>query len=217
MRVGFPAVILGVPMVRQSKRRGNMLIRAVKNAFSATVIMVALAVSAYTLSPFAVAAYLGSAIKSNDVATMDMLVDWQGVKASLRASILQRLDEKAITRPDKPGFVDKVKFKLTDKLGPYVVDYMLDERISPEGFALYLGPNSPQAQKYRAAGVDPDTLPSASTLKRIKRAHFKDLTHFVIEMQDRWDEDRVFLVQLELRDYLWRLAKVDVLALGAGV
>lgn len=173
-------------------------------------------VCAYTLSPFASAYVLGHAIKTNNASLMDVLVDWDGVKSSLRASILRRLDEKAQTRPVAAGVMESVKFTLTDTLSPYMVDYILGQRISPAGFALYMGSHSPQAEKVRALGIDPDTLPSANTLKRIHRSNFSDLTHFQIEIEDRWDPEKVFLAELELRDFVWRLARVEVLSLGKG-
>lgn len=192
------------------------MLKIVKQAITSTLLMVALAVCGYTLSPFATAVVLSGAIKNNNVALMDAIVDWQGVKESLRVSILRRLDEKALARPDKPGMMERVKYTLTDTIGPYMVDYTLDQRVSPAGFALYMGPHSPQAEKVRAAGFDPDSLPSANTFKRIRHANFTDFTHFQIEIVDRWDPDKVFLAELELRGVIWQLARVDMLAMGAG-
>jgi Protein of unknown function (DUF2939) len=200
-----------VPRVRRTS-----LITIVKRAIGSTVVTFALAVAAYTVSPFATAMVLSNAIKTSNVSLMDTLVDWQGVRTSLRATILQRLDEQALARPEHHGFLDSVKFTLTDTFGPYMVDRMLNERVSPAGFTLYMGPNSPQAMKVRATGIDPDTLPSADTLKRIRNATFIDLRHFQIEMIDRWDPGRVYLAVLERNGFLWRLARVDMLALGAG-
>jgi Protein of unknown function (DUF2939) len=193
-----------------------MIIKAIRQAVGSTVTMVALLVCAYTLSPLATAYLLGGAIKTSNVAMMDALVDWDGVKTSLRASILQRLDEKAQSRPVAAGMLDSVKFSLTDTLSPYVVDYVLKERVSPAGFTLYMGSHSPMAEKVRAQGIDPDSLPSANTLKRIHRMNFRDLTHFQIEIEDRWDPEKVLLAELELRDFVWRLARVDMLSIGKG-
>ncbi len=173
-------------------------------------------ICAYTLSPMATAGLLGNAIKTSNVDLMNALVDWDGVKDSLRTSILQRLDEKARDRPVAAGVMESVKFSLTDTLSPYMVDYILDQRISPDGFTLYMGSHSPMAEKVRAQGIDPDTLPSANTLKRIHRANFRDLTHFEIEIEDRWDPEKVLLAELELRGFIWQLAHVEMLALGKG-
>jgi Protein of unknown function (DUF2939) len=181
-----------------------------------TVTMLGVLVCCYTLSPFAAAGLLGQAVKTNNVDMLNRLVDWDGVRTSLRASILQRLDEKSKNRPVEAGFIDSVKFTLTDTIGPYMVDYVLDQRVSPEGFILYMGPNSPMAQKVRAQGIDPDTLPSANTLKRIHRSNFRDLTHFEIEIEDRWDPEKVLLAEFELRGWFWQLAHVEALALGKG-
>lgn len=190
--------------------------KALRQAVGTAVTGLAVLISAYTISPMATAALLGHAVKTNNVDLMNALVDWQGVKDFLRASILVRLDEKAQSRPVAAGMLDSVKFTLTDTIGPYMVDYMIDERVSPAGFNLYMGPNSPMAQKVRAQGIDPDTLPSANTLKRIHKAYFRDLTHFEIEIEDRWDPGKVLLAKMEFKDFVWRLTKVDMLSIGNG-
>jgi len=190
--------------------------KALSRALNTTVCTLAVLVSAYVVSPFAGAFVLNRAIKDADAATMNALVDWQAVKASLRSSILIRLDEKALTRPEHAGWLERAKFTLTDALAPVMVDSMLEERVSPQGFATYMGPNSPKARQVREAGLDPDTMPSANVLKRIKHAYFLDLTHFEIELADRWDEGKVFRAVLELRDFAWRLSRVEMVSLGAG-
>jgi hypothetical protein len=190
--------------------------KAISRALSTTICTLAIVLCVYIVSPFAGAFLLNRAIKAGDTATMNALVDWEAVKDSLRRSILTRLDEKALTRPDHPGWLAKAKFKITDAIAPMMVDSMLDERVSPEGFTTYMGPHSPKAEAARAAGIDPDTMPGADVLKRIKHAYFLDLTHFEIELTDRWDPGKVFRTQLVLSDFVWRLARVEMVSLGEG-
>jgi hypothetical protein len=185
-------------------------------AFSTALTWLGLILAAYVLSPFATAAVLGMAIRDGNERVMTTLVDFPQIRDTVRASVLARLDEKTLTRPDHPSFTQRVKFGLADTLTPYVVDYMLDQRISPAGFALYMGPNSPGAQKARAAGLDPDSMPNASILTRIRLARFLDPTHFEFEVIDRWDAGKVFRAVFELKDFFWRMNVVEVLALGEG-
>ena len=192
------------------------LMTAIRRAVVTTITTFSLLVCAYALSPMATAALLGNAVKDNNVDLMNALVDWQGVKKSLRVSILARLSEKAQDRPVASGVMESVKYSLTDTLSPYMVDYVLSQRVSPAGFNLYMGPHSPMAEKVRAQGIDPDTLPSANTLKRIHHATFRDLTHFEIEIEDRWDPEKVLLATLEFSNFFWRLTKVDMLSIGKG-
>ena len=175
-----------------------------------------LLVSAYTLSPLAFAVVLHAAIKNGDAKTMNAMVDWPSVKSSMKQSILQRLDEKALARADNPGWLEQAKYTLTDTISPYMVDYVVAQRITPEGFTLFMGPNSPMAIKAREAGLDPENMPSGSILHRIRRANFTDWTHFEFEMVDKWDVGKVLLVRLELRDIFWQLTSVEMLALGDG-
>ena len=192
------------------------MLRFASRTLNVIVLTGALLVAGYTLSPLATAYALNGAIKAGDAATMNTLVDWTSVRTSLRSSILQRLDEKALARPDNPGWLQSVKYTLTDAVSPYMVDHLLSQRVSPEGFTEYMGPHSPKAEAARAAGLDPDKMPSANVMKRIRRANFTDLTHFQIEIVDRWDDGKVFLATLQLQGVLWRLANVQMLSLGEG-
>lgn len=184
--------------------------------FTSAATALALLVCAFALSPLATAMVLHRAITAGDAALMNTIVDWPAVKVSLKQSILQRLNEKALARADNPGWLEQAKYTLTDTLSPYMVDYVVAERMTPAGFTLFMGPNSPGAVKARAAGLDPDNMPSGSLLKRIRRANFVDTTHFEFEVIDKWDTGKVILAGMELRDFMWRLTRVEILALGEG-
>ena len=175
-----------------------------------------LLVSAYTLAPLGFAMALHAAIKDGNAPLMNALVDWPAVKFTMKRSILQRLNERALARADNPGWLEQAKYTLTDTISPYMVDYVLARRVTPEGFTTYLGPNSPMALKARAAGLDPDHMPSGGMMQRIRRANFLDLTHFQFEVVDKWDQGKVFLAVMELRDFVWRLSSVEMLSLGEG-
>lgn len=190
--------------------------RAVMRALSTTINTAAVLLCMYLASPFVGAFLINSAIKANDTARMNALIDWDSVRNSLRRSIMVRLGEKAAARPANPGFFTSVKYELTDALSPMMVEQMLAERVSPSGFATYMGPNSPKAQAARAQGLDPDTMPNANVLKRIGHAYFRDLSHFEIELSDRWDEGKVYRTVLELRDLVWHQQSVEMVSLGQG-
>ena len=192
------------------------MLKIISRAVTTTVSTLAVLVSLYTLSPFAAAYLLNCAIKSGDAATMNALVLWPEVKDSLRRSILLRLDEKALARPDSPGWLQQAKYTVADTVSPLMVDYMLGQRVSPDGFTAYMGPHSAKAEAARAAGLDPDMMPSANVLKRIRSTSFTDLTHFQFKIVDRWDAGKEFLATLELRGFMWRLSNVEMLSLGEG-
>jgi len=203
-------------LVSADETIGGPLLHAVARALSTTLCTLAILGGLYAASPLAGAWLLNRAIKAGDLATMNWLVDWSGVKESLRRSILARLDEKTLLRPSNAGWLAKAKYTLTDVLAPTMVDSLLDDRVTPEGFTAYMGPHSPKAEAARAAGLDPDTMPSANVLTRIHHAYFLDLTHFEIELVDRWDAGKVFRTRLELRNFVWRLSNVEMLSLGQG-
>lgn len=216
--------VAGGAMAAPLTRRQTLLARAGDNALTkalttvATTLLTAcgLLVSAYTLAPLGFAMALHAAIKDGNAPLMNALVDWPAVKFTMKRSILQRLNEKALARADNPGWLEQAKYTLTDTISPYMVDYIVAERITPEGFTLFMGPNSPMAIKAREAGMDIDNMPSGNTLHRIRRASFADVTHFEFEMVDKWDQGKVFLAVLELKDFMWRLSSVEMLSLGDG-
>jgi len=194
----------------------SLVLKAISRAVTTTIITTSVLVCVYAASPFVGAFVLNRAIKAGDAETMNLLVDWDAVKDSLRRSILARLEDKALLRPSDPGWLAKAKYTITDAVTPLMVDSVLDDRVSPDGFTTYMGPHSPKAEAARAAGLDPDTMPGASVLTRIKHAYFLDLTHFEIELADRWDAGKVFRTQLELSGFAWRLVRVDMLSMGEG-
>lgn len=187
-------------------RRGSHLTRALQSVACA----LALAIALYAAWPFATALKLHHSIKSGDTAWMNALIDWDATRTSLRLSIEMRLQEKAAQRPDNPTFLQKVKFAVADAVSPYVVDHMIAQRLSPEGLTAYARKPAPGAVAAADGEPPPDT-----TLQRLRRFGFLDLTHVQFEVVDKIDPGKAYRAVLELKDFVWRLTRVEMLSLGS--
>jgi Protein of unknown function (DUF2939) len=189
-------------------------------------------VASYMASPFLAAYLLHGAIKQGYVAYIEPRVDWLSVRASLKESITARLAEQSVQRTDD-GLWSSLKHEVVDTVSPYVLDYMIDNKVTAAGFVDYLKPKpaskkEPTLEMYRgrwnlsvitpveAAEITLKTpeIPGADMLKRIDRAQFTSLTSFEFEVRDRFDEGRRYRATLELKHYQWMLTRVDVLSLG---
>ena len=180
--------------------------RHIRPAFC-SLVLIGMGYAAY---PLGTAVVLHTAIKSGNAELITGMVDWDGVRQSLKASILTRLGEQAQQRPSHPTLLQKVGFKLADYVAPRMVDYMIENRVTPQGFIQYMGPKP--AELTAGAGAQP----SGSMLERIRRAKFVDYDRFEFQVVDRFDPGKEFLAVFELKDFLWRLTRVEMLSLGRG-
>ncbi len=191
-------------------------------------------VASYVASPYLAAFLLHSAIKQGNAGYIQPRVDWDAVRLSLKQSITFRMAEQATTRAPN-GIFQAIKFEVVDTVAPYVLDYMLDSKVTAEGFIDYLKPKvtvqtAPTAAPASLAGLPargrwflPPALrvapvasawPNTDMLKRIDRAQFISLTEFEIDVRDKNDPKRRYRATFELMHYQWQLARVDVLSLG---
>lgn len=169
----------------------------------------------YAASPFLSAMMLHAAIKRGWSGYVERQVEWETVRASVKESIGDLMAEQALTRPIDAGFIQNIKYKVADYVSPWVIDYTIDNRVTPEGFIEHMAPTPEElAAKERAlqAGLMP--LPSPGIISRIKRMKFVGLTEFEINLKDKRDPAREYLATFALRRFGWMLSRVQVLSLG---
>jgi Protein of unknown function (DUF2939) len=202
--------------------------------FRRLIWLAAAVVLSYAASPLLAAVLLHTAIKQGIVSYIEPRVDWQGVRNSLKASITQRLAERSQNRPASTGMLQSIKYELTDYVSPYVIDYMIDQNVTAEGFVAYLGPKrktpdsvlvarpvygrpvvlSASAAMTNVHAQAAPSLPSADMLQRIKRAKFVSPVEFEIDVADRFDPEKSYRAVMRLHNYMWQLSRVEVLSLG---
>jgi Protein of unknown function (DUF2939) len=196
-------------------------------------------VASYVASPYLAAFLLHSAIKRGDTSYIQPRVDWDQVRISLKDSIGVRLAEHS-AQQTADGLFDALKQDVVATFAPYVVNYVIDSKVTAEGFVEYLKPKdapvpAPVAAEATQASALPSQgrwfwparaeaaelsvtlrpfMPNTDMLRRIDRAKFTGLTTFEIDVRDKKDDTRRYRATFELMHYQWQLARVDVLSLG---
>lgn len=168
----------------------------------------------YAASPFLAAVMLHAAIKSGWSSYVERQVEWDGVRASIKESIGDLVAEQTLLRPVNAGFIQNLKYKVSDYVSPWVINYTIDSRVTPEGFIEHMAPTAEEKAadaRMIQAGLTPNR---PGILSRIKRAKFVGLYAFEIELKDKRDPTREYLATFELRRWGWKLTRVDVLSLG---
>lgn len=182
------------------------------------LLAVLLLAAAYVASPFHAAWSIREAIKCGDADYLAVKIEWPRVRETLRQSLSEFADpaatadpapELASTAPRK-GLWARVKSYASRK----AVDSIVDNYANPEDL--------PQLFTY---GTTVKTLvngpPEEKTLanlpvrvrefwSRVKRAEFKALTAFELEMQDKNTPDRHYTGLLELHGLTWKLTELRV-------
>ncbi|MEQ1577950.1 MAG: DUF2939 domain-containing protein [Hyphomicrobium sp.] len=177
-------------------------------------------VAAYVAVPFWTAWSIREAIKSGDSAYLSRKIDFAGVRQTLRPSLAQAAfdipDPGAAEPAPKPGIWKRIKAYW----GKSAIDRFVDSYVTPEGL-----PKMFQWRKsYRevtgtvesSAQSTPFTARFAKFWSRLKRAEFKSLTAFEIELRDQYDTGRSHVGLLELTGLEWKLTELRVRMASAG-
>ena len=190
-----------------------------RRRFLTLAILGALAASAtYIAVPFWTAWSIREAVKNGDSAYLARKIDFSSVRETLRPSLAQ----VAFDMPDpamgeaapKPGLWKRVKAYW----GGGAINRFVDAYVTPEGLPQMFQ----WRKKYRevSGAVNPNAEPPsfrerfAKFWSRLKRAEFKSLTTFEIELRDQYDANRSHVGLLELTgsgwDLDWKLTELRV-------
>lgn len=166
--------------------------------------------AAYVAYPLATAWTIREAIREGDAAYLEHKVEWPRVRETLRSSMTRiAFDMPPVDAPQKVGLWKRFKAYI----GSGAVNRFVEAYVTPQGLPKLF--EYRQAYRHNISG-EPDerTLPLATRLKtfwsRLKRAEFKSLTAFEVEMADRYDAGRRHVALLELQGTEWRLAELRV-------
>jgi Protein of unknown function (DUF2939) len=172
----------------------------------------------YIAVPFWTAWSIREAVKSGDSAYLARKINFASVRETLRPSLAQ----VAFDMPDpssgepapKPGLWKRIKAYW----GAGAINRFVDSYVTPEGL-----PQMFQWRKtYRETVGTADPSGPKATFRtrftkfwsRLKRAEFKSLTAFEIEMRDQYDPNRSHVGLLELTgegwDIEWKLTELRI-------
>lgn len=179
-------------------------------------LLIAIPLAFFIASPFFAAWQLREAIKSGDTALLERKIEWESVRASLKASLA--INAKLLPEVNAAG--EEVKPSMWQRVKAAFGSTMLDRFVETYATADGL----PKLFQYRKAWkeqvvrepVESDGDPwyqrFARFYARVKRAEFQSPTRVEIEVADRLDGDRNYVSVLELKDFEWKLTSLKVVA-----
>jgi hypothetical protein len=178
--------------------------------------------AAYVAWPIYSALQIRDAIHSGDTATLARKIEWESVRASLKASLsaetLARLE--ADPNGPKPSLWQRIKAVVTPKMA----DGVIDRYVTPQNLPYLFGIR--QAYRVAAGSQEPATVLAgtwlsgtpvdrlASFYRRIRRAVFYSPTRFEIEVVDKYEPERRYIGMLELRGLDWKLTGLTISGAG---
>jgi Protein of unknown function (DUF2939) len=190
--------------------------RSVFKSLTKLIFLAVLAATIYIATPFVAAWNLREAVRSGDVTSVRGRVQWDSVRVTLRDSLAKHADlftdAELAGSEVKPSLWQRIK----GAVGGTMMDRFIDTYVTPEGL-----PKLFQMRQAWRETVQNDLAETAklsrierfkAVYNRVKRAEFKGLTKFEVEMADRRSTTRRYVSTMELIDYQWKLTGLRVIA-----
>lgn len=196
--------------------------------FTLAIGLMTVLAAVYLTSPLLAAYKLRQAVRSGDTETIRRMVEWDTLRASIRATVSRNAKLLPIAhqvgRTVKPTFWQRIR----SVFGHSMLDRFIESYITPEGLPkLYRAKTrwherfkrQPPAPTVIQAGIAPDRL--VRTWRRVRKAEFRSLFHFVLEIEDRHVATRLIrssfrLTNISLNGFDWRLTEISIRQLKAG-
>lgn len=159
---------------------------------------------------------LREAVRSGDTAYLERKVEWDSVRASLKASLVQHAQlVPEITAPEtgvRPGLWQRVKVAF----GQSLIDSFVERTITPKGLPQLFEARRSLDKTVRDASEDAESQEHLERFKRfwarLKRAELQSPTRLEIEMEDKRNPARRIVSLFELRDLEWKLTGLRVVS-----
>lgn len=181
--------------------------------------------TAYAAWPIASALQIREAMHAGDTETLNRKVDWDSVRASLKASMTPETIAQLSENPDAPkrGMWQSIKAAVA----PRFADTVIDRYVTPEQLPVFLGYRETYRGTIRPAlglkdppGVLANTPLAGTRLdkglsfwKRVRKAMFTSPTRLLLEVEDQVRADRRYTGTLELRNWQWQLTGLSIAGL----
>jgi hypothetical protein len=189
------------------------------------IIMALVASLAYVAWPLYTALQIRDAMISGDTATLTRRIEWESVRASLKASLTPDAAARLAADPEAPP--PSLWQRVKAVVGGSVTNTVVERYVTPERLPVLLG--------YRrfwrgtiqpALGWEEPRTVLAGTLfagtaidrfasfwKRLRSAVFHSPRHLEIEIQDKYAPGRTYKSTLELRGFGWKLTRLAITGL----
>jgi hypothetical protein len=180
----------------------------------------------YWAWPVYTALQIREAMISGDTATLARRIEWDSVRASLKASISPEAQARLEADPNAPQPTLWQRIKAAVK--PSMANTVIDRYVTPENLPVLLGyrrtwrgtiqpalgyPEPPTVLADTVlAGTPIDRF--ASFWKRLRRLVLYWPSKVVIEVEDKYQPDRSYIGTLELRGLEWKLTELTIAGAG---
>lgn len=192
-------------------------------------VLLALVAAGYVASPFWAAWAIREAVTKGDSRYLETKVHWPTVRETMRSSMLlvalDLPDPEVTTRSvsdlrsdtytsvvPRPGVWARIKTRIKTSLSHRAVNKLVTSYITAEGL-----PKLYAARKYKKmliTGAEGDPTDAVERFRRvwarIKRAEFKTMTQFDIEIEDQFEAGRRYAATLELQSNEWILTGLKI-------
>ena len=191
----------------------------------AVLSLLVVAAAGYVAWPLAHALAIREAMREGNVEVLNRKVEWDNVRASLKASLTPDAIAKLTEDPEAPK--RSVWQSVKAAVAPRFADTVIDRYVTPESLPVFLGYRETYKGTIRPAlglkeppGVLAGTLLEGSGLdrglsfwKRIRRAVFTSPTRVLLEVEDQFRPDRRYTGTMELRGLQWKLTGLTIAGL----
>jgi len=177
---------------------------------------------AYLAWPVYSALEIREAIVAGDTQTLNRRIDWEALRASLKASISAETIARLTADPDAP--TPTLWQRMKAAVAPSMADSIVDRYVTPENLPILLGYRRIYRGTVRPAlGLnEPPTVLAGTWLSgssvdrfasfwtRVRRAVFESPTRFVLEVEDKYRPGRRYVGMFALTGWEWKLTGLTV-------
>lgn len=177
----------------------------------------------YAASPLIAGYRLREAVRLADVATVERMIDWPSLRASVKATVAQNAKLLPIATEAARRVRATWWQRIRSLFGHSMLDRFIERYITPQGLPkLYRAKNNwyrrtvhsqPAIAQAGMAGIIPDQL--ARAWRRLKSAKFTSLFRFVAEIEDRHKPNRLITTTFHLSNIgfsgiKWKLVAISI-------
>lgn len=177
---------------------------------------------AYAAWPLYTALQIRDAMLTGDTPTLTRRIEWDSLRASLKASLSPEALARLEADPDAPP--PSIWHRIKSAVAPRLAGGVIDRYVTPEHLPVLLGyrrfwrgtvqpalgrqepPTALAGTVFAGSAVDR----LASFWRRLRRAVFQSPTKIVLEVEDKYTPGRHYIATLELRGLGWKLTGLTV-------
>jgi hypothetical protein len=187
-----------------------------------TLVLAVPLVLAYLAWPVVTALQVREAMVAGDTPTLARKIDWEALRASLRASLSPETLARLPANPDAPSPTLWQRIKAA--VAPSLAEGIVDRYVTPDNLPILLGYRRlhdgavrPALEMQEPPTALAGTLLAGSSLDRfasfwtrVRRAVFLSPTRFVLEVEDKHRPGRIYVGTFALQGWEWKLTGLTV-------